>query len=497
MPPKRRPGATTVLADSSNQLPTVNGWKKTAAAQTHPSAADPSIGPDGGIGSSMPLPLQKQQSPSVLVASPAASPQSAQLAGTSEACDTSLAQAARDIDSMLADLAEDAAAMSAVEAYWQEQRCEVNASPAPSSDLPNEVSVSVTKVTRLLEETDAWLTHSATLATGSPRVVEAASNGSDPPEPEQLPQQSPSLRRRRMLSMRTSSVEQFFIHATPTRTTSTTIRHGAMTPTDVDVVLAPSPENRAVALGVRATSARSALSPPLSRSSSVSTEAGGEGRGHFERGLSSHDESWLDLVKASVAAGNSEPQQDQCCGIETAAHPNDMNAALLRQLQIVVEKLSAVDELRLQAEQTVQQLQAVKNTGERGMRSLAALSLACVAFHTQQQQATENMIVERVSMEVQSQLQHLHARSTTVSRGAVGATPSPYRRAVLQSPPAIVMVPDADASTATGAVLIAGNEEETTPPVSTPVSPESSPEKSFLSQLSPVRDPDFHLSHTQ
>ena len=270
-----------------------------------------------------------------------------------------------------------------------------------------------------------------------------------------------------------------------------------MTPTDVDVVLAPSPENRAVALGVRATSARSALSPPLSRSSSVSTEAGGEGRGHFERGLSSHDESWLDLVKASVAAGNSEPQQDKCCGIETAAHPNDMNAALLRQLQIVVEKLSAVDELRLQAEQTVQQLQAVKNTGERGMRSLAALSLACVAFHTQQQQATENMIVERVSMEVQSQLQHLHARSTTVSRGAVGATPSPYRRAVLQSPPAIVMVPDADASTATGAVLIAGDEEETTPPVSTPVSPESSPEKSFLSQLSPVRDPDFHLSHTQ
>ena len=528
MPPKRRPGTITVLADASNQLPAVNGWKKAATVQAHTSVADPSIGPDGGIGSSIPLPLQEQQSPSVLVASPSASPQSAKLASTSEACDTSLAQAAHDIDSMLADLAEDAVAMSAVEAYWQEQRCGLNASPAPSSDLPNDVSVSVTKVTRLLKETDAWLSHSATLTAGSPRAVEAVSNGGDL-EPEQLedreiPQQSPSIRRRRMLSMRTSSVEQFFIHATPTRTTSTTIkhgamtptdadvvlapspetsdvpfptrttsttiRHGAMTPTDVDVVLAPSPENCVVTLGVRGSSVRYSLSSPLSRSSSVSTEAGGEGRGHFERGLSSHDESWLDLVKASVAAGNIEPQQElqlvnQSCGIKSAAHSNDMNAALLRQLQVVVEKLSAVDELRVQAEQTVQQLQEMKNTGERGMRSLTALSLACVAFHTQQQQTTENMIVERVSREVQSQLQqHLQA----------GSKPSPYRRAVLQSPPTIVLVPDVDASTTSGT----GDEEETTPPVSTPVSPQSSPEKSFLSsQLSPVRDPVFHLSHTQ
>eukprot|EP01043_Picozoa_sp_COSAG02_P112571 COSAG02_NODE_48766_length_331_cov_1.034483_1_plen_54_part_10 len=33
---------------------------------------------------------------------------------------------------------------------------------------------------------------------------------------------------------------------------------------------------------------------------------GGKGRGHLERGLSSHDESWLELAKAQISADNAE-----------------------------------------------------------------------------------------------------------------------------------------------------------------------------------------------
>ncbi len=377
---------------------------------------------------------------------------------------------------MLADLAEDAVAMSAVEAYWEEQRNALNGSLASSSDLPHEVSVSVTKMTRLLEETDAWLSQSATLAPGSPRVATTVSYSSsqlstgDDPEPE-LPQHSPSIHRRRLLSMRTSSVEQFFIHDTPTRTTSTTVTHGAMTPTDVDVVLAPSPATSIVASDARV------FSSPLSRSSSSLTDAGGEGRGHLERGLSSHDESWLDLVKANVAASDNEPHKEDAmahlseerCVVESAAS-SDINATLQRQLQAVVEKLAAVDEIRVQAEQTVQQLQAMKSTGEFGMQSLAALSLACVAFHAQQQQKTQDAIVERVSTNVQNQMQQ-YLQS---DRG-----PAPDRPA-LQSPPAIALVPASDAIAANG------DDEETTPPVTTPNSPVSTGAEVSLPPLSPV-----------
>eukprot|EP01043_Picozoa_sp_COSAG02_P075894 COSAG02_NODE_15860_length_1135_cov_1.535714_2_plen_328_part_01 len=267
MPPKRRPGGRTVLANSSNQLPTVNGWKKGASAQTRTgsttSAVSSSSAANGSIGSSIPLVQPPQYAagslePSVLVASPAASPQSISLVDTSEALSASFSLAAQDIDSMLADLAEDAVAMSAVEAYWEQQRKTLDGSLDTSSNLPDDVSVSVTKMTRLLEETDAWLSQSASLAPGSPRVATTVSHSSsqlstgNDPEPElpqdcTVPQHSPSIRRRRLLSMRTSSVEQFFINDTPTRTTSTTITHGAMTPTDVDVVLAPSPATSIVA----------------------------------------------------------------------------------------------------------------------------------------------------------------------------------------------------------------------------------------------------------
>jgi hypothetical protein len=493
-----------VLANASNRLPTVNGWKKgavTAKTQsneqaTSTSANSPSGAVGSSIGSGIPLPSPQQLQlwrpaagslePSVLVASPAASPRSFSLANTSEGFNnTSLSQAAQDIDSMLADLAEDAVAMSAVEAYWEEQRNALNGSPATSSHLPHDVPVSVTKMTRLLEETDAWLSQSASLATGSLSVLTTVSHSSsqlstgDDPEPELpqdciAPQQSPSIRRRRLLSMRTSSVEQFFIHDTPTRTTSTTISHGAMTPTDVDVVLAPSPASSALA-----SSSRCPLSSPISRSSSNSTEAGSEGRGHLERGLSSHDESWLDLVKANVAAADREPQEENAMaqqseelGTVELAASNEMNATLQRQLQVVVEKLAAVDEIRVQAEQTVQQLQAMKSTGELGMQSLAALSLACVAFHVQQQQTTQDAIVERVSAELQNRMQqHLQANS--------GAAPNLAE--VLQSPPAIVLVPDPDATETNG------DEEETTPPVSTPNSPGSSDAEAALPPLSPVR----------
>eukprot|EP01045_Picozoa_sp_COSAG04_P039828 COSAG04_NODE_11352_length_714_cov_1.162602_1_plen_230_part_10 len=219
MPPKRRPGGTSEVTErGSNQLPTVNGWKKDALVQTR---SQSNTSGSESIGSSVPpLPQQRtaasERGPAPGVAHVAASPvHPAEISGYT----TSLSQTVEDIDTVLADLADDAVAMSAVEAYWDEQRRTMDGSPAAgSSPLLEQVSGSVTKMTKLLAETDAWLSQSATLSqsvtlpTSSPRLVATVSRassmlstGNDPvPQLQQDGSSvkcSPSIRRRRMLSM--------------------------------------------------------------------------------------------------------------------------------------------------------------------------------------------------------------------------------------------------------------------------------------------------------
>ena len=69
-------------------------------------------------------------------------------------------------------------------------------------------------MTRLLQEADAWLAQSA--AVGSAREEESAGDADAlPAVAAAVVQQSPAKTRRRLLSMRTSSVEQFFMTDTP------------------------------------------------------------------------------------------------------------------------------------------------------------------------------------------------------------------------------------------------------------------------------------------
>lgn len=248
MPPKRRVVGHTrsagALSDRSNELPIVNGWQKAAAAARSKSAGtlpgvtdiDVSVVLRNGVSSPMPSVTATPPSPAVSLVQHAA-------VETSEA---SFSQAIEDID-VLADL--------------------TIASPCAAPHIA--------------------------------RVSSAISTGDEPAPPatsQQAEEVPSSVRRRRILSMRTSSVEQFFLTATPQKTISKTISSGLMTPTDADVVLAPSPNAAALVI-------------PDSTTEEGHAEEGGDGRGCLERGLSSHDDNWLELVKANLASDTSEPAE--------------------------------------------------------------------------------------------------------------------------------------------------------------------------------------------
>eukprot|EP01045_Picozoa_sp_COSAG04_P059040 COSAG04_NODE_29051_length_271_cov_1.174419_1_plen_77_part_01 len=71
-------------------------------------------------------------------------------------------------------------------------------------------------------------------------------------------------------------------------------------------MLAPSPKPATLATVAALCSPHSPHFCLPARSSSNLPDDGGKGRGHLERGLSSHDESWLELAKAQISADNAE-----------------------------------------------------------------------------------------------------------------------------------------------------------------------------------------------
>ena len=289
---------------------------------------------------------------------------------------------------------------------------------SPPVCSPPSQSPSVGKVTRLLQEADAWLAQSA--AVGSAREEESVGDADAlPAVAAAVVRQSPAKNRRRLLSMRTSSVEQFFMTDTPAKDDAAADEaasaaseqrqlQNAMrmaSPLNLEAEAAVSlpqqagqPRTSSLARSRSSSMARSPARPMTTSSRSTVaalTELASPHSPRFsvplfspggetlcvppmlggESGDQAGEESWVQLAKTTSGTALVPSPAPSPSGSVRESH-----AALQGQLQMVVEKLASVEALRTQAEQTVAQLQGMHEQSMSGIQNLAALSLACVAW---------------------------------------------------------------------------------------------------------------------
>ena len=285
---------------------------------------------------------------------------------------------------------------------------------SPPACSPPSQSPSVGKVTRLLQEADAWLAQSA--AVGSAREEESAGDADAlPAVAAAVVQQSPAKNRRRLLSMRTSSVEQFFMTDTPAKDDAAADEaasaaseqrqlQNAMrmaSPLNLEAEAAaslPQQAGQPTTSSLARSMARSPARPMTTSSRSTVaalTELASPHSPRFsvplfspggetlcvppmlggESGDQAGEESWVQLAKTTSGTALVPSPAPSPSGSVRESH-----AVLQGQLQMVVEKLASVEALRTQAEQTVAQLQGMHEQSMSGIQNLAALSLACVAW---------------------------------------------------------------------------------------------------------------------
>ena len=285
---------------------------------------------------------------------------------------------------------------------------------SPPACSPPSQSPSVGKVTRLLQEADAWLAQSA--AVGSAREEESAGDADAlPAVAAAVVQQSPAKNRRRLLSMRTSSVEQFFMTDTPAKDDAAADEaasaaseqrqlQNAMrmaSPLNLEAEAAaslPQQAGQPMTSSLARSMARSPARPMTTSSRSTVaalTELASPHSPRFsvplfspggetlcvppmlggESGDQAGEESWVQLAKTTSGTALVPSPAPSPSGSVRESH-----AVLQGQLQMVVEKLASVEALRTQAEQTVAQLQGMHEQSMSGIQNLAALSLACVAW---------------------------------------------------------------------------------------------------------------------